>query len=62
MLPANRDATTQADLDAISSAFDLVKANTYWELYRRAPARILPPPTTTTTPPPTNEAPTTTVA
>jgi uncharacterized membrane protein len=55
LLPKSRTDEMQADLASIVSAFDLVAANDYWELYHRE--RPLPPlpatvpvSTTTTTP------------
>ena len=57
LVPTNRDEQMNADLAAISSAFDLVRSNDYWELYHRA--RPLPPPPPHA-PPPTPPTSTTT--
>lgn len=35
MLPVNKDGEVQADWDREAHLFELVKANDYWELYRR---------------------------
>ncbi len=43
VMPKNRDAQAQVDLALVSSAFDLVASNDFWELYHRS-SRPLPPP------------------